>query len=116
MNAVAAREPDRVAALRHLLRLTDQLRAHVLGGRLDAAATVHRERDEALAAFFAESVLAAERTAMVEACSAMLDMDEAVLRRLEIRRAEVLVEIKAGQRQRQATHVYRAQSGDSHGR
>ena len=85
----AALEPlprDRVLTLRTLLKLTDELRAHVLGGRLDQAAAVQARRDDILHRFFEHSVEETERQAMLEACAAMLDMDHAVLGRLEPRR------------------------------
>lgn len=96
MNAAALAEAlaplpkDRVQTLRALLRMTDALRAHVLGGRIEAAATVQAEREALLRQFFSEAVKASERLAMVEACCAMLDMDHAVLNCLEINRSQVI--------------------------
>jgi hypothetical protein len=84
---------NRVSALRLLLKLTDELRAHVLGGRLQDAAAVQEIRQESLRRFFAESVSEAERSIMVEACCAMLDMDQAVLNRLEVNRAQIMEEL-----------------------
>jgi hypothetical protein len=78
---------DRVLTLRTLLRLTDELRAHVLGGRLEAAAAVQARRESLLHHFFAQSVEEGERQAMMEACAAMLDMEHAVLAQLELGRA-----------------------------
>lgn len=93
---------DRVATLRTLLRLTDELRAHVLGGRLGEAGEVQARRDALLRRFFADSVKPAERTAMIEACCAMLDMDHAVLGCLEINRSQALDELAALRRQQPA--------------
>lgn len=86
---------DRVLTLRTLLKLTDELRAHVLGGRLDAAAAVQARRDGILHRFFEHSVEQAERQAMLEACAAMLDMDQAVLSRLQQTRAATASELDA---------------------
>lgn len=83
-QALAPLPLDRVLTLRTLLRLTDELRAHVLGGRLADAAAVQLRRDTLLRAFFDQAVLPNERGAMIEACSAMLDMDQALLSCLEI--------------------------------
>lgn len=99
MNAVQLRQAmaplpdDRVLTLRTLLRLTDELRAHVLGGRLSEATEVQGRRDALLRLFFAQAVLPAERTAMIEACSAMLDMDRAVLSCLENNRTQTMAEL-----------------------
>lgn len=87
-QAVLPLPKDRVLTLRTLLRLTDELRAHVLGGRLPEAGAVQTRRDALLHAFFEQSVSASERNAMIEACCAMLDMDRAVLGCLEINRSE----------------------------
>ncbi|MDO9453163.1 MAG: hypothetical protein Q7J29_09920 [Stagnimonas sp.] len=91
---------DRVLTLRTLLRLTDELRAHVLGGRLQEAATAQARRDALLHSFFEQSVLPSERTAMIEACCAMLDMDQAVLSCLEINRSQTAAELNALGRQK----------------
>lgn len=87
-QAVQPLPKDRVLTLRTLLRLTDELRAHVLGGRLEQAGEAQSRRDALLHAFFEQSVSLAERNAMIEACCAMLDMDRAVLNCLEINRSE----------------------------
>ncbi len=92
-QAVQPLPRDRVLTLRTLLRLTDELRAHVLGGRLKEAAEVQLRRDGLLHLFFEHSVLAAERNAMIEACCAMLDMDHAVLSCLEINRSQTAKEL-----------------------
>lgn len=92
--AVAPLPPDRVLTLRTLLRLTDELRAHVLGGRLHEAATAQARRDALLHHFFEQSVLPSERTAMIEACCAMLDMDQAVLSCLEINRSQTAAQLE----------------------
>ena len=92
-QAMAPLPDDRVLTLRTLLRLTDELRAHVLGGRLPEATEVQGWRDALLRLFFAHAVLPAERTAMIEACSAMLDMDRAVLSCLENSRSHVMAEL-----------------------
>lgn len=84
---------ERVLTLRTLLRLTDELRAHVLGGQLGEAAAVQARRDGLLHGFFAQSVPVSERLAMIEACCAMLDMDHAVLSCLEINRAQAANEL-----------------------
>lgn len=87
-RAVLPLPKDRVLTLRTLLRLTDELRAHVLGGRLQQAGEIQERRDALLHAFFEQSVSVSEREAMIEACCAMLDMDRAVLNCLEINRSE----------------------------
>ena len=92
-QAVAPLQHDRVRTLRRLLRLTDELRAHVLCGRLQAAATAQAERDALLHWFFEQAVLPAERAAMIEACCAMLDMDHAVLSCLEGNRSRTVFEL-----------------------
>lgn len=92
-RAIAPLPRDRVQTLRSLLRMTDALRAHVLGGRIDAAAAMQAERDALLRQFFSESVVVAERKAMVEACCAMLDMDRAVLQCLEINRSNTVASL-----------------------
>lgn len=92
-QAMAPLPDDRVLTLRTLLRLTDELRAHVLGGRLQDATEVQGRRDALLHLFFAQSVLPEERTAMLEACSAMLDMDRAVLSCLENSRTQAMTEL-----------------------
>lgn len=97
--AVSPLPKDRVQTLRCLLRLTDALRAHVLGGRILAASQVQAERDALLRQFFAEAVSAAERTAMVEACCAMLDMDRAVLQCLDINRHNTAATLVSLERQ-----------------
>ncbi|MES2884857.1 MAG: hypothetical protein V4709_08635 [Pseudomonadota bacterium] len=89
-QAVAPLPKDRVKTLRTLLHMTDTLRAHVLGGRIETAAAVQTEREALLRQFFSEAVKASERVAMVEACCAMLDMDHAVLDCLEINRSQVI--------------------------
>ena len=86
-RAIAPLPGDRVQTLRELLRMTDALRAHVLGGRIEEAAAVQAARDALLRQFFAESVSQLERKAMVESCCAMLDMDRAVLECLRINRS-----------------------------
>jgi len=85
-RGVAPLPGDRVQTLRELLRMTDALRAHVLGGRIEAAAEVQSARDALLRQFFAEAVNPGEHKAMVESCCAMLDMDRAVLECLKINR------------------------------
>lgn len=92
-QALAPLPDDRVLTLRTLLRLTDELRAHVLGGRLQEAAEAQSRRDMLLRLFFAQAVLPAERKAMIEACSAMLDMDRAVLSCLENSRTQAMAEL-----------------------
>ena len=102
VQAVAPLPKDRVQTLRQLLRMTDALRAHVLGGRIDEAATVQAEREALLRQFFSEAVEVGERVAMVEACCAMLDMDRAVLNCLEINRSQVIAGLDECSHQRQA--------------
>lgn len=99
-QAVAPLPRDRVLTLRTLLRLTDELRAHVLGGRFQEAAAAQTRRDTLLHLFFEHSVLPAERNAMLEACSAMLDMDHAVLSCLEINRKQAADQLCELSRQR----------------
>lgn len=94
-SAIAPLPKDRVQTLRTLLRLTDALRAHVLGGRIAYAAEVQAERDDLLKQFFAEAVSPAERNAMIEACCAMLDMDRALLQCLEINRSNTAATLVA---------------------
>ncbi len=94
-QAMAPLPRDRVLTLRTLLRITDELRAHILGGRLAEAGAAQTRRDALLHLFFEQSVLPAERTAMIEACSAMLDMDEALLSCLEINRSRTAADLDA---------------------
>ena len=103
-GAVEPLPRDRVLTLRTLLRMTDELRAHVLGGRLTEAAEVQQRRDDLLHRFFECSVLPVERNAMMEACCAMLDMDHAVLSCLEINRSQTAAQLSALGRQR-AQHL-----------
>jgi len=84
---------DRVLTLRTLLRMTDELRAHVLGGRLAEAQAVQARRDALLHHFFEHAVLPSERNAMIEACCAILDMDQALLSCLEINRSATAAEL-----------------------
>ena len=91
---------DRVQTLRALLRMTDSLRAHVLGGRITEAVEVQCARDALLRQFFSEAVKPAERVAMVEACCAMLDMDHAIVNCLEINRSHTLAGLAGIQRDR----------------
>jgi len=103
-QVVAPLPHERVLILRTLLRLTDELRAHVLGGRLQEAAETQARRDTLLRQFFEHSVRPAERSAMLEVCAAMLDMDHAVLSCLEINRtqaAEQLCELGQQRAKRQ---------------
>lgn len=107
-QAVQPLPKDRVLTLRTLLKLTDELRAHVLGGRLEQAGATQNRRDALLHAFFEQSVSLAERNAMIEACCAMLDMDRAVLSCLEINRNEAARQLLELRRDASGAGVYRA--------
>lgn len=94
-GANAGIEPTgmRTASLCQLLRLTDELRAHVQAGRLLEAAGDQAKRERLLRKFFASPLRPSERAAIVEVCCAIMDMDAALLSCLELNRAQAIEDL-----------------------